>query len=190
MDSVSSVHRDAKAQAHSRMHYHQEAQSALPSKDFRLPSLSHDAHIPSPFAQLGVQFTDSELRETAYEIVIGACRSSGSGRPLKFVSNSERNGLDRSDSISSSSSQSLQRSLTSSAASKVKKALGLKSKKKDRSDSAAADQTQNSATRKRASTVGELMRAQMKVSEQTDSRVRRGLLRVAAGQVSKDCSCD
>ncbi|KAK9273986.1 hypothetical protein L1049_018800 [Liquidambar formosana] len=34
-------------------------------------------------------------------------------------------------------------------------------------------------------TVGELMRAQMKVSETTDSRVRRGLLRIAAGQVGR-----
>lgn len=179
------ANRHAKAQAQFRMHSNQETQNMVPSKHSRLPLLSNDAHIPSPFGQLAVEFTDSELRETAYEIVVGACRSSGSGRPLKFVSNSER-----SDSTSSSSSQSLQKSLTSSSASKVKKALGLKSKKKKRSDSAAADQAQNSASRKRASTVGELMRVQMKVSEQTDSRVRRGLLRVAAGQVSEDCVCD
>ncbi|XP_019163207.1 PREDICTED: uncharacterized protein LOC109159568 [Ipomoea nil] len=164
MDALSSANRHAKAQAQLRMHSHQETQN--------------DAHIPSPFGQLAVEFTDSELRETAYEIVVGACRSSASGRPLKFVSNSER-----SDSTSSSSSQSLQKS---SSASKVKKALGFKSKKKNRSDSAvAADQTQNSASRKRASTVGELMRVQMNVSEQTDSRVRRGLLRVAAGQLGR-----
>lgn len=36
---------------------------------------------------------------------------------------------------------------------------------------------------RRPVTVGELVRAQMRVSEKTDSRVRRALLRVAAGQV-------
>ncbi|VFQ67085.1 unnamed protein product [Cuscuta campestris] len=126
----------------------------------------------------------TDLRETAYEIVIGACRSSGSGRPLKYVSNSaDRNGLERSESMSSFL---FQRSMPASAPSKVKKALGLKSKKKNCSDSMAdAGEDQNSMSRQPASTVGELIRVQMKVSEQTDSRVRRGLLRVAAGQLGR-----
>ena len=94
---------------------------------------------------------------------------------------------------SRSTSASLQRSVTSAAASKVKKALGLKSRRKNLgSDEADADvdagQGKHSASqcttqKKRSSTVGELMRVQMRVSEQTDSRVRRALLRVAAGQV-------
>ena len=36
---------------------------------------------------------------------------------------------------------------------------------------------------KRPLTIGELMRNQMKVSEAVDSRVRRALLRISAGQV-------
>lgn len=82
-------------------------------------------------------------------------------------------------------SPSLQRSVTSAAASKVKKTLGLKSRKKVSGlDSGEAQGGQNAVSpKKRSSTVGELMRVQMKVSEQTDSRVRRALLRVAAGQV-------
>ncbi|RAL49237.1 hypothetical protein DM860_018035 [Cuscuta australis] len=149
-----------------------------------LPISSLDSEIPNPFGELGVGLTGTDLRETAYEIVIGACRSSGSGRPLKYVSNSaDRNGLERSESMSSFL---FQRSMPASAPSKVKKALGLKSKKKNCSDSMAdAGEDQNSMSRQPASTVGELIRVQMKVSEQTDSRVRRGLLRVAAGQLGR-----
>ncbi|KAL3825188.1 hypothetical protein ACJIZ3_021217 [Penstemon smallii] len=93
-----------------------------------------------PFGELGVDLSPSELRETAYEILVGACRSSSSGRPLKYNSNSN-------------SKANLERSLTTSSS------LG------------------------RAGS--EMMRVQMRVSEKTDSRIRRGLLRVAAGQLGK-----
>ncbi|XP_027070822.1 protein unc-13 homolog [Coffea arabica] len=146
--------------------------------------------LPNPFGQLSLHLTQSELRENAYEILIGASRSSGASRPLTYVSNSERT-MERSRSTSAS----LQRSVTSAAASKVKKALGLKSRRKNLgSDEADADldagQGKHSASqcttqKKRSSTVGELMRVQMRVSEQTDSRVRRALLRVAAGQLGR-----
>ncbi|CAI9759005.1 unnamed protein product [Fraxinus pennsylvanica] len=141
---------------------------------------------PNPFGELGLDLSQSELRETAYEVLIGACRSSGAGRPLTYISNSERT-TERSQSMTSSSSPSLQRSLTSSATSKVKKALGLKSssKKKNEDDSESASQVIGNSVRKRAGTVGELMRVQMRVPEQIDSRVRRGLLRVAAGQLGR-----
>ncbi|KAL3535701.1 hypothetical protein ACH5RR_004162 [Cinchona calisaya] len=151
----------------------------------KIPSLPED--LPNPFGELGIHLTRSELRETAYEILIGACRSSGASRPLTYVSNSDRT-TERSQSMS----PSLQRSVTSSAASKVKKALGLKSRRKNLgSDSAEEDaQAKNSVSqattqKKKSPTVGELMRVQMRVSEQTDSRVRRALLRVAAGQLGK-----
>lgn len=139
--------------------------------------------LPYPFGELGIYLTEPELRETAYEILIGACRSSGASRPLTYVSNSGKN-MDRSQSISSSS-PSLQKSVTSAATSKVKKALGLKSGKKGLDSETAVDQKENSVgQKKRASTVGELMRVQLQVSEQIDSRFRRAMLRVAAGQVS------
>lgn len=118
--------------------------------------------MKNPFGELGVDISPSELRETAYEILVGACRSSGSGRRLTYVSNSSRAQQQLSPS------PSMQRPV-SSAASKVKKALGLKSKRKKSDDQGLA--------------VGQLMRLQMRVSEQTDSRVRRAFLRVAAGQV-------
>ncbi|OVA20257.1 Protein of unknown function DUF810 [Macleaya cordata] len=136
--------------------------------------------LPSPFGELGNTLSDSELRETVYEIFVGVCRSSG-GKPLTYIPQSEKN--ERSPSFSSYSSPSsispsLQRSLTSTAASKVKKALGMRSKKSP------AKETSPSRSKKPV-TVGELMRVQMGVSEQTDSRIRRGLLRIAAGQLGR-----
>lgn len=118
-----------------------------------------------PFGELGVDLSPSELRETAYEILVGACRSAGSGRRLTYVSSS------------TSKERSQQQSMThKSAASKVKKALGLKPKKKK----SRGDGDEDEPDRKN---LGELMRVQMRVSEQTDSRLRRGFLRLAAGQV-------
>ncbi|XP_020575218.1 uncharacterized protein LOC110021171 [Phalaenopsis equestris] len=62
----------------------------------------------------------------------------------------------------------------------MKKALGLKSSKK--SD---GKESSPSRTVKKPMTIGELMRVQMRVSEQTDSRIRRGLLRISASQLGR-----
>lgn len=121
-----------------------------------------------PFGELDL--TDTELRETAYEIFIGACRSTGGSRPLTYVSQSSGKS---SSSSSSDRMSSLQRSVTLKAASKVKKALGIKSKKR-------TDGAEN-----KPATVGELMRVQMRISDQVDSRVRRALLRIAAAQLGR-----
>lgn len=77
-----------------------------------------------------------------------------------------------------------QRSLTSTAASKMKKALGLRSSSSKRSE-AGSPTTSSGGKGKRPITVGELMRVQMRVSETVDSRIRRALLRIAAGQVGR-----
>ncbi|XP_027922527.1 protein unc-13 homolog [Vigna unguiculata] len=119
----------------------------------------------APFGDPETYFSESELRETAYEILVAACRSSGP-KPLTFISQSERGDRDRA-----APAPSLHRSLTSTAASKVKKALGLK--------------TSSSKGSKRAQTTGELVRVQMKISEQSDTRIRRALLRIAAGQLGR-----
>lgn len=87
-----------------------------------------------------------------------------------------------------------QRSLTSTAASKMKKALGLRSSGSGslkRSSEGSPTTSVGSGGgggrgNKRAPvTVGELMRVQMRVSETVDSRIRRALLRIAAGQVGR-----
>ncbi|XP_063945724.1 protein unc-13 homolog [Daucus carota subsp. sativus] len=106
--------------------------------------------LASPFPQLGLHFSDSELRETAYEIFIAASRSSRGSRPLTFVSASST---------------------------KEKKEWGLKN--------SVLTQQNSLGSGKRVGAVGELMRVQMKVSEQVDSRVRRALLRITAGQLGK-----
>ncbi|KAF9617980.1 hypothetical protein IFM89_039273 [Coptis chinensis] len=144
--------------------------------------------LETPFGELGNNVSDSELRETSYEIFVAACRSSATGRPLTYIPQSERSPSFSSNSNSPSSiSPSLQRSLTSTAASKVKKALGMRSSKnsplKDTSISSSSNSP--SSRYKKPVTIGELMRVQMKISESTDSRIRRGLLRISAGQLGK-----
>ena len=154
--------------------------------DFQLPMpMQPVEHLPSPFG--APNLSDSELRETAYEILVGACRSSGT-RPLTYIPQSEK--PERAPTVTPSAS--LQRSLTSSAASRVKKALGLKTTSSFSSKRRVAavggggseSVSQGQGRVKKAVTTGELMRVQMRVSEQTDSRIRRALLRVAAGQVT------
>lgn len=135
----------------------------------------------SPLGQLAIQLTDSDLRITAYEIFVAACRTS-SGKPLSSANSDSPSHLANTNSPGhhSPSSPALQRSLTSAAASKMKKALGLKSPGSKKSPGSGSGQTKP----KRPLTVGELMRLQMGVSETVDSRVRRALLRVSASQVS------
>ncbi|KAG9130119.1 hypothetical protein Leryth_012863 [Lithospermum erythrorhizon] len=113
----------------------------------------------SPFGELGLSFSEPELHETAYEVLVACSRSSGSGKPLTFSGRGEKGLLTSSPVV---------------AFSKVKKGLGLKSKKKDLV-----------GLGKKSSSIGELIRVQMRVSEQIDSRVRRALLRVAAGLLGR-----
>ncbi|KAK8602263.1 hypothetical protein V6N13_058091 [Hibiscus sabdariffa] len=148
----------------------------------------HQAAMPNyftetltcPFGELATNLSESELRETAYEILVGACRTTG-GKPLTYISQTERNS-DRTPPPppSLTSSASLQRSLPSTAASKVKKALGLRTSRRRK-----ASGESDSERVKKAVTIGELLRVQMGISEQTDSRIRRALLRIAAAQLGR-----
>ncbi|KAJ6823985.1 uncharacterized protein M6B38_130005 [Iris pallida] len=157
-----------------------------------LPTMSSSlSDLPSPFGPLSVPLSDLELRESAYEVFVASCRSTGA-KPLTYIPQSDRTPPSANSSSSSTSSLSLQRSLTSAAASKMKKALGLKSSSSSLSkqkNSPGKDGTSpgggGGGGKNKAVTVGELMRVQMRISEQTDSRIRRGLLRIAAGQLGK-----
>ncbi|KAK9101097.1 hypothetical protein Scep_024527 [Stephania cephalantha] len=149
------------------------------SSSKRHPTISPipDLDVPSPFGEMSsAKLSESDLRETAYEIFVSACRSSG-GKPLTYVAQAERSSL---QSSSPSLSTSLQRSLTLGAASKVKKALGMKKRSPNGKEA-----NGTSPKLRKPLTVGELMRVQMRVSEQSDSRVRRGLLRISAGQLGR-----
>lgn len=65
----------------------------------------------------------------------------------------------------------------------MKKALGLRSSSGSGLSTGSAGSPSPPVKNKRPLTVGELMRAQMRVTENNDSRIRRALLRIAAGQV-------
>nr|GLL17077.1 uncharacterized protein LOC109190978 [Ipomoea trifida]GMC51231.1 protein unc-13 homolog [Ipomoea batatas] len=140
--------------------------------------------LPSPFGDLTPTLTAADIRETAYEIFVAACRTS-TGKALTYIpSSADGSPSPSSNSNSSSSSPSMQRSLTSTAASKMKKALGLRSSSS--SASKRADGSPGSGGKpKKPMTIGELMRVQMRVSETVDSRIRRGLLRISASQLGR-----
>ncbi|GAB2219724.1 hypothetical protein Droror1_Dr00007361 [Drosera rotundifolia] len=124
----------------------------------------------NPFGELGLPISESDLRETAYELLVGVCRSSGS-KPLTYIPQSEKR--------EEKGSSALQRSLT---AGKVKAVLGLKSKSKKKGSDR---ENVEGSERKVRGSVGEAMRNQMRVSEQVDSRIRKVLLRIAAGQLGR-----
>lgn len=138
--------------------------------------------LPSPLGQLAANLSDSDLSLTAYEIFVAACRTS-SGKPLSSAVPSHASS--NSPSQNSPNSPALQRSITSTAASKMKKAFGLKSPGSGsrKSPGSGSGSGSGQGKPKKPLTVGELMRNQMRVSEAMDSRVRRALLRISAGQV-------
>ncbi|XP_009367453.2 protein unc-13 homolog [Pyrus x bretschneideri] len=162
--------------------------TASPAKPLSIPTRSISAmgtDLPSPLGQLSAQLSDSDLRLTAYEIFVAACRTS-TGKALTFTPSSADSPTQHANSPNGS--PAMQRSLTSTAASKMKKALGLKSPgsgSKKSPGSAGSGVGSGPGKPRRAMTVGELMRIQMGISEATDSRVRRALLRISASQVGR-----
>nr|GMC57787.1 protein unc-13 homolog [Ipomoea batatas] len=85
--------------------------------------------LPSPFGDLTPTLTAADICETTYEIFVASCRTS-TGKDVTYVPSSTDGSPSpspSSNSNSSSSSLSMQRSLTSIAASKMKKAMGLRS---------------------------------------------------------------
>ncbi|XVF48551.1 hypothetical protein PTKIN_Ptkin03bG0199500 [Pterospermum kingtungense] len=155
-----------------------------------MPSKLVSTDLQSPLGQLASQLTDSDLRLTAYDVFLAVCRTSSS-KPLStsasFNSDSPSLNSPSQNHNQSPNSPALQRSLTSAAARKMKKALGLKSpgsssgSKKSPGSGPGSGQDKS----KRPTTLGELMRIQMRVPEAVDSRVRRALLRIGGGLVGR-----
>lgn len=114
--------------------------------------------LPSPFGELGFTLSDAELRETAYEILVGTCRSSG-GKPLTYVPRPDRTAR--------------------TVASRVKMVLG------STGEEDAVNSVGRTEPMRPVVTVSDVMRVQMRVSEQTDARIRKALLRISAGKVSR-----
>ncbi|KAK6912746.1 hypothetical protein RJ641_022347 [Dillenia turbinata] len=140
--------------------------------------------LPSPFGDLTSTLSDADILETAYEIFVSVCRTSA-GKPLSYTSQSSPSPSPPQPSPPASNSPSFQKSLTSTAASKMKKALGLKSSSSSGSKKSPGKEISPVKSVKKPVTVGELMRVQMRVSENVDSRIRRGLLRISASQLGK-----
>ncbi|KAA3490507.1 Elongation factor Ts [Gossypium australe] len=164
--------------------------SPLQTKSQPMPSQLTSADLQSPLGQLASQLSDSDLRFTAYDVFLAVWRTSSS-KPLStsasFNSDSPSHNSPGQNHNHSPNTPALQRSLTSAAASKMKKALGLKSpgsspgSKKSPGSGPGSGQGKS----KRPVTVGELMRIQMRVPEAVDARVRRSLLRIGAGLVGR-----
>ncbi|KAG4197789.1 hypothetical protein ERO13_A05G046600v2 [Gossypium hirsutum] len=163
----------------------------LQTKPRMLPSKLTSTDLQSPLGQLASQLTDSDLRLTAYDVFLAVCRTSSS-KPLSSSASASAS-ASNSDSLGynspsqnnnhSPNSPALQRSLTSAAASKMKKAFGLKSPGSKKSPGSGPGSGEGKS--KRPTTVGELMRIQMRIPETVDSRVRRALLRIGGGLVGR-----
>ncbi|KAF5458981.1 hypothetical protein F2P56_022973 [Juglans regia] len=150
---------------------------------FQNPMQQHPVYsiedLPYPFGDLTPNLSVSELRETAYEILVAACRSTVT-LPLTCIPQPEK--ADRAPTIPAWAS--LQRSLKSFVASRVKKALGPKTSLTSKGWGGDGDSVSQGRGKKQV-TVGEFTRVQMRVSEQTDSRIRIAILKIVAGQVGR-----
>ncbi|XP_020221748.1 protein unc-13 homolog [Cajanus cajan] len=143
-----------------------------------------ESDLAWPFDKLeGLDHDD--IRETAYEIFFTACRSSpgfGGRSAITFYSKHEGNGG------GTSPAPALQTS-------RVKRALGLKMLKGSLSQrmmgsaapaSPVADRSPRSrGVPRRTMTMAEVMRLQMGVTEQSDSRLRKTLVRTLVGQLGR-----
>ncbi|KAL1552404.1 protein unc-13 [Salvia divinorum] len=159
------------------------AATASPSSaTSRFTTAANSTALPFPFGDLTPTLSDADLRATAYEIFVSANRASSS-RPLTYIPSNGHGNSPNNNSPSGGSNANLQRSLTSAAASKLKKALGMRSTSSKRSSD--SGNSGSGGKVKKPVTVGELMRVQMRISEAADSRIRRGLLRISAGQVGR-----
>lgn len=177
------------------------------------PSQSEDPIIVVdlvwPFGELEGLDRD-DFREAAYEIFFTACRSSpGFGGRTAAISNSLNSSEGSGDGNGSGSGSGLSGpgspkppGVGMAITSRVKTALGLKMLKKlpsRRTSTSNAPSSPNAGTPspktgstvvpqakiRRPLTSAEIMRLQMKVSEQSDNRLRKTLMRTLVGQVRK-----
>ncbi|XP_052169375.1 protein unc-13 homolog [Oryza glaberrima] len=162
--------------------------SATPSSDATELDFAAAADVGCPFGRVDA-LGPVELRETAYEIFFMSCRSSSGGNTA--------------GAAEVSSPVAGPRGGGGFGASRVKKALGLKARRLSSSSSSLAasaamvaqpmmvrtlSQTSGPASPgrgRRPMTSAEIMRQQMRVTEQSDARLRRTLMRAVVGQVGR-----
>ncbi|KAG0560384.1 hypothetical protein M758_10G172500 [Ceratodon purpureus] len=132
---------------------------------------SDSDRLASPLPPLKVELSEDDLRESAYEILVAACGNN----PITFRSTS----MQKQDSKPSPPPPT-NKSLTSSAASQMKRAFGLQS-----SGGSSEIQRASSFKSKKNSSISDTLRVQMRISENSETRIRRALSRAIAGQASK-----
>ncbi|CAJ1953203.1 unnamed protein product [Sphenostylis stenocarpa] len=164
---------------HINDYYHHDAYSHTSKR--RLCLYDNESDLAWPFLKLeGLDHDD--IRETAYEILFTACRSSpGFGGRSAITFYSKHDGSDGGKSPAMSQT------------SRVKLALGLKMMRSSLSQrltvataSPAMERSPRSrSVPRRTMTMAEVMRLQMGVSEQSDSRLRKTLVRTLVGQLGR-----
>ena len=151
-----------------------------------------ESDLAWPFEELQ-DLDHDDIRETAYEVFFTACRSSpgfGGRSNLTFYSKHENNG----DNGGGDGGH-----VPVSQTSTVKRALGLKMLRSSLSQrimvvsstpsspvagGGCSPRSRNAARPRRQMNMADVMRVQMQVSEQSDSRLRKTLMRTLVGQVS------
>ncbi|XP_020174209.1 protein unc-13 homolog [Aegilops tauschii subsp. strangulata] len=171
------------------MGHHQRSRSASGSPSATRSSNATEldfaaADLECPFGGIGA-LGSVELRETAYEIFFMSCRSSGGAAAS---SPGTRGGGASEGEVSSPVAGAGARGGSAVMSSKVKKALGLKPRRS--APTMVRTSSQNSGPvspgrTRRPMTSAEIMRQQMRVTEQSDARLRRTLMRAVVGQVGK-----
>lgn len=111
---------------------------------------------------------EDDIRETAYEILVAV----SGNNPNTFRS------LSMSTSMKQEIKPQTSKSITSSAASQMKRAFGLQS-----SGGSTEILRSSSFKSKKNTTISDVLRAQMRISENSETRTRRALSRASAGQV-------
>ncbi|KMZ69956.1 hypothetical protein ZOSMA_202G00430 [Zostera marina] len=156
--------------------------------------VSSPVDLDWPFGKID-SLNRSSLMETAYEIFFVACRSSPGFGGRNSSNDNNVNGGEVS--VSSPTTAGRANGVGLVGTSKIKKALGLKTKLAKRGvlssssqpcnvlPSSAPSSPRSSGRFRRPLTSAEIMRIQMRVTEQSDHRLRKTLMRTVLGQAAR-----
>ncbi|ERN18936.1 uncharacterized protein LOC18447307 [Amborella trichopoda] len=143
--------------------------------DLQEPEVDYEIGWPFGKVDLGPE----DLRETAYEILFAACRpfpGFGGRSPLTYIPQSENTDAGIGSRMG----------LGLVATSRIKKALGLRTKRTSPKRGGVPNSpTSTARPRQQPFTIAELMRQQMKVSEQGLARLKKALVRIQVGQTRR-----
>uniref|UniRef100_A0A0E0K8K2 MHD1 domain-containing protein n=1 Tax=Oryza punctata TaxID=4537 RepID=A0A0E0K8K2_ORYPU len=159
-----------------------------------------DAAVDCPFGHVH-GLTRADLREAAYEVFFMSCRAAGGGRLNYFPAG--ESGADVSPTIGAGPRGGTGMNVVNS---RVKRALGLKARRSSQPTTGRSSMNASSAPGspgramramnplstpvspgkgRRPMTSAEIMRQQMRVTEQSDARLRKTLMRTLVGQVGR-----